>query len=222
MLLVPTAGENFQHNLLQISNIYCENDFLIQSMCVDTLLARYEKLMLARDGIDNKVDRIVYSLRSEHNGYRSLLTVTDKLVDVANVKAKNILVKVSNVSTVNKFLGFWTKTFETMAKILNMALDIYALNNGTTLFPAKPDCKSEEILKISRDLIDVDISSFYGDIQAFHLDGDCGHFTKLLHKLLIFYQEKTEFNLKVRITFSNIIKQIFFRVSKNFLPTFMP
>ena len=203
MLLESSCGESFQYNLGQISNIYCEDDFLIQNKCVDALLSRYEKMMIARDDIDNKVDRIVYSLRNEHNGYRSLLTVTDKLVDLANIKAKNILMKVSNVSTVNKFLSFWTKTFQTMAKILTMALEIYALNNGTTLFPAKPDCKSEEILKISKDLIDVDISSFYGDIQAFHLDGDCGHFTKLLHKLLIFYEDKTEFNLKVTSIFRN-------------------
>ena len=89
-------------------------------------------------------------------------------------------------------------------------------NPENCLFPANADCKSEKIVELSKKIMEVDATPFYGDIQSkkklnrvsyfflflgdiqsFHLKGDCRMFTKFLHYAIIFYGERVHFNLKV-------------------------
>ena len=42
-------------------------------------------------------------------------------------------------------------------------------------------------MEISRRVINLDVSPFYGDIQSFHLKGDIKMFTAMLHKAMLFY-----------------------------------
>ena len=71
-----------------------------------------------------------------------------------------------------------------------------SLEPSANLFPAKPDCTKEQIQALSRQMLSLDVSPFYGEIQAFHLAGDCGYFTRMLHSLMIFYCDNYELKLE--------------------------
>ena len=61
------------------------------------------------------------SLNFPDNGYKSLVSVTDKLVTVAQARLEMILNKVASVNEVNKFIDFWTRAFRSMSQILGLA-----------------------------------------------------------------------------------------------------
>ena len=44
--------------------------------------------------------------------------------------------------------------------------------------------------------MNLDVSSFYGELQSFHLKGDCYLFTKFLHMVMIFYGDNIQLSLK--------------------------
>ena len=67
-----------------------------------------------------------------------------------------------------------------------------SLEPSSNLFPAKPDCTKDQIQALSRQMLSLDVTPFYGEIQAFHLSGDCGYFTRMLHNLMIFYCDHYE------------------------------
>ena len=121
----------FLDYLGQIKAIYCENDFLIHSEKVQTLLCHYHQMALLTSELTAQSDKVNMALNSENNGYKSLVSMTEKLTDIATSRAKNILSKVANVSTVSKFLSFWSKAFNTMCQILEMASGMYHVSiNG--------------------------------------------------------------------------------------------
>ena len=76
-----------------------------------------------------------------------------------------------------------------------MSSGITSLEPSANLFPARPDCTREQVQSLSRQMLDMDVSPFYGEIQAFHLTGDCGTFTRMLHNLMIFYCDNYELKL---------------------------
>ena len=219
------SGDNINDELLdqlnKIKRLYCENDFLIPSSSVHSLVFRYQEMMLVSKRLQASTGHLTSVLKCQDNGFTSLETVKTKLVDISIIKARNIISKVANVSTVNKFLTFWTKSFSTMTTILETALQVFNINPQVTLlimlqeserktkknsvqgvlFPAKPDCRSEEIMEISKKIINIDVSCFYGELQSFHLRGDCAFFTRCLHSLMLFYCDNLELNLTVRKIF---------------------
>jgi len=196
---VIMSGDNINDELLdhlnKIKRLYCENDFLIPSSSVHSLVFRYQEMMLVSERLQASTDHLTSVLKCQDNGFTSLETVKTKLVDISIIKARNIISKVANVSTVNKFLTFWTKSFSTMTTILETALQVFNINPQGVLFPAKPDCRSEEIMEISQKIINIDVSCFYGELQSFHLRGDCAFFTRCLHSFMLFYCDNLELNL---------------------------
>ena len=230
------SGDNINDELLdhlnKIKRLYCENDFLIPSSSVHSLVFRYQEMMLVSERLQASTGHLTSVLKCRENGFTSLETVKTKLVDISIIKARNIISKVANVSTVNKFLTLWTKSFSTMTTILETALQVFNINPQVTLiimlqesekkknyffclfrkknnfyyvqgvlFPAKPDCRSEEIMEISQKIINIDVSCFYGELQSFHLRGDCAFFTRCLHSFMLFYCDNLELNLTVRKIF---------------------
>ena len=122
-----TKEELVQH-LKTIAGIYCENDFLIAESSVDGLVLKYQQMNFASAKVKACSDYLVTCLRCEDNGYKSLQTIKDKLVEVAGSKARHIVSKVANVNEVKKFLTFWTKSFDTMIVILETALELLNLS----------------------------------------------------------------------------------------------
>lgn len=127
-----TKEELIQH-LKTIADIYCENDFLIPGSSVDGLVLKYQQMNFASAKVKACSDYLVTSLRCEDNGYKSLQTVKNKLVEVASSKARHIVSKVANVNEVKKFLAFWTKSFDTMIVILETALELLNLSSPVNM-----------------------------------------------------------------------------------------
>ena len=131
------SGDNINDELLdhlnKIKRLYCENDFLIPSSSVHSLVFRYQEMMLVSKRLQASTDHLSSVLKCQDNGFTSLETVKTKLVDISIIKARNIISKVANVSTVNKFLTFWTKSFSTMTTILETALQVFNINPQVTL-----------------------------------------------------------------------------------------
>ena len=69
----------------------------------------------------------------------------------------------------------------------NVSLDLHKLSPAGSLFPKLPDSSTSNMLEISRRIINLDVSPFYGEIQSFHLNGDIKIFTGMLHKAMVFY-----------------------------------
>ena len=81
-------------------------------------------------------------------------------------------------------------------EILTFSSDIRKLNTGWSLFPDNPDSTSAEAMEISRRVINLDPSPFYGEIQSFHLKGDIKIFTAMLHKAMLFYYGYSHYQWK--------------------------
>ena len=74
-----------------------------------------------------------------------------------------------------------------MTDILNIGAGIRDLNTEHTLFPHLPDSSEAKVMEISRRIINLDVSPFYGEIQSFYLKEDINIFTAVLHKAMVFY-----------------------------------
>jgi len=195
--------------LFKINDIYCEKDFLIHGEKVQVLLLKYQQLNLVRKSVASQSGSYVTALHSDYNGYKSLENICKQLVEIATSKAGEIVRKVANVNEVNKYVSFWTKAFDSLNQIMEMASDLVLFNPENCLFPANADCKSEKIVELSKKIMEVDATPFYGDIQSFHLKGDCRMFTKFLHYAIIFYGERVHFNLKSLKGFMNNLGCLF-------------
>ena len=123
----------------------------------------------------------------EYNGYKTLASVSHSLVATATERGQSIVAGVANLNTVKHFLSTWTERFSRMTDILEIAGGIRDLNTEHSLFPQLPDSSDSKVMDISRRIINLDVSPFYGEIQSFYLQEDINSFTSVLHKAMVFY-----------------------------------
>ena len=107
--------------LFKINDIYCEKDFLIHGEKVQVLLLKYQQLNLVRKSVASQSGSYVTALHSDYNGYKSLENICKQLVEIATSRAGEIVRKVANVNEVNKYISFWTKAFDSLNQIMEMA-----------------------------------------------------------------------------------------------------
>ena len=64
----------------------------------------------------------------------------------------------------------WVTVLERLLDVLDVAVEI--TGSQDSLFPESPNCKSPEIMKLTKKMEDIDITPFYGSALGFQFRGD--------------------------------------------------
>ena len=139
--------------------------------------------------LQDNVSRYDGKTKVAANGYRSIVKVTEQLINQCVETGDKIVFKVSNINLVKEYLKTWTKALGIMKDILEMTMDIMELSYNDQLFPEKPNCQTTNVMKLSERLMNLDVSPFYGDLSAFHLKGDCSQLGRLLTIAMAAYSD---------------------------------
>eukprot|EP00090_Calanus_glacialis_P017065 TRINITY_DN26667_c0_g1_i1.p1 TRINITY_DN26667_c0_g1~~TRINITY_DN26667_c0_g1_i1.p1 ORF type:complete len:514 (-),score=74.73 TRINITY_DN26667_c0_g1_i1:202-1596(-) len=70
-----------------------------------------------------------------------------------------------------------------------MAVEIMELGSNGMLYPDKPDCKNEKVAELSKRLLNLDVTPFYGELMGFHLNGDCSQMGRILNIAMASYSD---------------------------------
>ena len=181
------CDDPFLKLLSDLRDVYCENDFLLDSKAVLVLSSRYQELTGAVTLLDGFGAEYGETVGCDYNGYKTLVSVTNTLIADATERGQSVVAGVANLKTVKHFLSAWSERFSRMTDILDIAAGIRDLNTDQTLFPQLPDSSHSKVMEISRRIITLDVSPFYGEIQSFYLKEDINIFTSVLHKAMVFY-----------------------------------
>ena len=187
MIALSNPPDLFLRLMSDLKDFYCENDFLLDSKAVLLLSHNYQELQRAVTILDGYGDQYQEKTVCEYNGYKTLAAVSHCLISAATERGQEILAQVGNLNTVKHFVSSWTERFSRMTDILNIAAGIGDLNTEHTLFPQLPDSSDSKVMDISRRIINLDVSPFYGEIQSFYLKEDIKIFTAAMHKAMIFF-----------------------------------
>ena len=187
MIGVSSPPDLFLKLLSDLTDLYCERDFLLDRKAVAVLSYKYQDLTRAVDLLEGYGAEYEESVACDYNGYKTLASVSLSLVAAATERGQDIVRGVGNLNTVKLFLSAWTERFSRMTDILDIAAGIRELNTQQSLFPQLPDSSDSKVMEISRRIINLDVSPFYGEIQSFYLQEDINIFTSVLHKAMVFY-----------------------------------
>ena len=187
MIALTNPPDLFLKLLSDLTDIYCENDFLLDSKAVAVLSYKYQELSRAVTILEGYGGEYEESVACDYNGYKTLASVSHSLVAAATQRGQSIVAGVGNLNTVKLFLSAWTERFSRMTDILDIAAGIRDLNTHHSLFPQLPNSSQSKVMEISRRIINLDVSPFYGEIQSFYLKEDINIFTSVLHKAMVFY-----------------------------------
>ena len=187
MIALSAPPDLFLALLSDLEDLYCENNFLLDSEAVAVLSYKYQDLTRAVTILEGYGAEYCETVACHYNGYKTLASVSNSLVAAATQRGQSIVAGVGNLNTVKLFLSAWTERFSRMTDILEIAAAIRDLNTQHSLFPQLPDSSHSKVMEISRRIINLDVSPFYGEIQSFYLKEDINTFTSVVHKAMVFY-----------------------------------
>ena len=169
----------------KLRDIYCdENDHLINRKDVKQFKIRILNVDKNTKHLHLNASRFDGKIHKELNGYRSLIRVTELLVNRCVKTGQQIVSKVSNVKLVKEYLKAWISPLNVISKLLELAVEIMELASDDMLYPDKPNCQSPKVVELSKKLIDLDVTPFYGELLGFHLKGDCSQMGRVLNVAL--------------------------------------
>ena len=173
-----------------LTDIYCdENDHLIKAKSVKRFLSKSQHLENHTQTIRANVSRYDGKIKIEENGYRSIVKVVDILISQCVEKGQRIVSKVANINLVREYLKTWTNTLHSMNELVEIAVEIMEESSNDMLYPNEPNCQKPKMVELSKRLLDLDVTPFYGDLLGFHLKGDCSHMGRVLHIAMAYYSD---------------------------------
>jgi hormone-sensitive lipase len=174
----------------KLKDIYCdENDHLIKSNHVKSFKLKIVNIDKHVKTLSENVLRYDGKTKIEANGYRSIVNVTELLISRCVKNGQQIVSKVSKIKQVKEYLKSWNSTLKAIKDLLEMGVEIMELGKNGMLYPDKPDCQNEKVADLSKRLLNLDVTPFYGDLTGFHLIGDCSQMARILNIAMASYSD---------------------------------
>ena len=168
--------------------IYCdERDHLIKRKEVNAFKLRILNIDGNTRTLLENVSRFDGKTNLKVNGYRSIVRVTMLMIDLCLEEGQEIVTRIKNLNTFKTYLNYWTAPLNAIDNLLKLTVDIMELAENNLLYPDNPNAKTERVVELSKKLIDLDITPFYGEFIGFHLKGDCSKMGRLLNIALAYY-----------------------------------
>jgi len=173
-----------------LRHIYCdEKDQLIKRININAFKVRVLNIDKNTRTLAANAPRFDGKINKEVNGYRSVVKVTEELIARCAKKGEKIVSDMSNANHVKEYLKAWTSPLNTIDQLLEIAVEIMLLARDGMLYPDNPDCQTEKVKELNRKLLNLDVTSFYGELLGFHLKGDCSTMGRLMNIGMAYYAD---------------------------------
>ena len=133
------------------------------------------------------------------NGFRSLTRVVGSAVRHCTELCETIKDQISRLGYVGcdvlEDIRTWVTVLERLLDVLDVAVEI--TGSQDSLFPESPNCKSPEIMKLTKKMEDIDITPFYGSALGFQFRGDSRRMMYPLAVSMASFRVRSGFNCKV-------------------------
>ena len=145
--------------------------------------------------VNGKVNPILTDETSESDGDTYHSTGEELCLE----EGQEITTRIKNLNTFKNYLKYWRAPLNAIDNILELTVEIMELAENNMLYPDNPNTKTEKVVRLSKKMIDLDVTPFYGELIGFHLKGDCSRMARLMNNALVYYSNFFGGDLSIKI-----------------------